>query len=88
MATTAKRKPDAGKKKPAKAPKAVEYESHPLSGRVVAEQRAVSAIYFDQTAMLESPAILKRPRGGKRIAFGWYGGKFSHLDWLLPRAPA
>ncbi len=24
---------------------------------------------------------------GKRIAFGWYGGKFSHLDWLLPLLP-
>ncbi len=21
------------------------------------------------------------------IAFGWYGGKFSHLDWLLPLLP-
>lgn len=21
---------------------------------------------------------------GKLIAFGWYGGKYSHLDWLLP----
>jgi hypothetical protein len=20
---------------------------------------------------------------GKLIAFGWYGGKFSHLSWLL-----
>lgn len=20
----------------------------------------------------------------KKIAFGWYGGKYSHLDWLLP----
>ena len=27
------------------------------------------------------------PRGRKRIAFGWYGGKFSHLDWLLPLLP-
>lgn len=26
--------------------------------------------------------------GRKRIAFGWYGGKFSHLDWLLPLLPA
>jgi DNA adenine methylase len=26
--------------------------------------------------------------GKKRlIAFGWYGGKFSHLDWLLPLLP-
>jgi DNA adenine methylase len=23
----------------------------------------------------------------KMIAFGWYGGKFSHLDWLLPLLP-
>lgn len=23
----------------------------------------------------------------KRIAFGWYGGKFSHLNWLLPLLP-
>ena len=22
------------------------------------------------------------------IAFGWYGGKFSHLKWLLPLLPA
>ncbi|GAA5502203.1 hypothetical protein Dxin01_01942 [Deinococcus xinjiangensis] len=27
------------------------------------------------------------PRGSKKIAFGWYGGKFSHLDWLLPLLP-
>ena len=25
--------------------------------------------------------------GGKMIAFGWYGGKFSHLDFLLPHLP-
>ncbi len=24
---------------------------------------------------------------GKMIAFGWYGGKFSHLKWLLPLLP-
>jgi DNA adenine methylase len=24
---------------------------------------------------------------GKRIAFGWYGGKYSHLNWLLPLLP-
>jgi len=28
---------------------------------------------------------LKRPK--KLIAFGWYGGKFSHLNWLLPLLP-
>lgn len=26
-------------------------------------------------------------RGRRRIAFGWYGGKYSHLDWLLPLLP-
>jgi DNA adenine methylase len=29
-----------------------------------------------------------RSRNGRRkIAFGWYGGKFSHLEWLLPLLP-
>jgi len=26
-------------------------------------------------------------RSRKSIAFGWYGGKYSHLDWLLPLLP-
>lgn len=26
-------------------------------------------------------------QAGKHIAFGWYGGKYSHLDWLLPLLP-
>ncbi|MEQ1745990.1 MAG: DNA adenine methylase [Saprospiraceae bacterium] len=30
-------------------------------------------------------STLARPK--KLIAFGWYGGKFSHLDWLLPFLP-
>src|SRR5271155_2319124 len=28
-----------------------------------------------------------KPTRGKVIAFGWYGGKYSHLDWLLPLLP-
>lgn len=35
--------------------------------------------------------IVSRPDGAparRRLAFGWYGGKFSHLDWLLPLLPA
>lgn len=27
------------------------------------------------------------PNGQKMIAFGWYGGKYNHLDWLLPLLP-
>ena len=26
-------------------------------------------------------------RSQRLIAFGWYGGKYSHLDWLLPLLP-
>jgi DNA adenine methylase len=29
-----------------------------------------------------------RDRTRRRIVFGWYGGKFSHLEWLLPLLPA
>ncbi len=28
-----------------------------------------------------------KPASRKLIAFGWYGGKYSHLDWLLPLLP-
>ena len=33
------------------------------------------------------PPICTPPRKRKLIAFGWYGGKFSHLEWLLPLLP-
>jgi DNA adenine methylase len=33
------------------------------------------------------PPINSPFNGRKLIAFGWYGGKFSHLDWLLPLLP-
>lgn len=50
--------------------------------------RAVSPIYLDASAdFLYSEGVRIRPRGGKLIAFGWYGGKFSHLQWLLPLLP-
>ena len=32
------------------------------------------------------PAVRAKATG-KLIAFGWYGGKFSHLSWLLPLLP-
>src|ERR1017187_11031879 len=34
-----------------------------------------------------APPGISRLRGQKLIAFGWYGGKFSHLEWLLPLLP-
>jgi DNA adenine methylase len=46
---------------------------------------AASPIYLDQTQLsLLDGNVATRPRGKKIIAFGWYGGKFSHLDWILP----
>jgi DNA adenine methylase len=33
-----------------------------------------------------APSPIETPKK-KLIAFGWYGGKFSHLDWLLPLLP-
>ena len=51
-------------------------------------KRSVSAIYLDETpAEMPNLRIEPRPRKLRRIAFGWYGGKFSHLDWLLPLLP-
>lgn len=40
------------------------------------------------TKKKNSPPPIFRLRSKKLIAFGWYGGKYSHLDWLLPLLPA
>ncbi|HEY4877185.1 MAG TPA: DNA adenine methylase [Puia sp.] len=45
----------------------------------------VSPIYSNE--IIESKVVHIRSQKKKRIAFGWYGGKFSHLDWLLPLLP-
>ncbi len=31
--------------------------------------------------------VRRKIASSKKIAFGWYGGKYSHLDWLLPLLP-
>lgn len=50
--------------------------------------RGLSPIYLDNVEeTFENVVVLKRRNGRKRIVFGWYGGKFSHLDWLLPLLP-
>jgi len=51
-------------------------------------RRGVSPIYLDEGNQPEpSNVIYMRARRRRRIVFGWYGGKFSHLDWLLPLLP-
>ena len=50
--------------------------------------RGLSPIYLDAVdEAFENVVVMKRRNGRKRIVFGWYGGKFSHLDWLLPLLP-
>lgn len=50
-------------------------------------RRGVSPIYLDNPDTSGKVIILSRPTRRRRIVFGWYGGKFSHLDWLLPLLP-
>ena len=51
-------------------------------------KHSLSPIYLDEKAAKAAPKVIsRRSRGGKKIVFGWYGGKFSHLDWLLPLLP-
>jgi DNA adenine methylase len=46
----------------------------------------LSPIYLEQLEFDEVPAVLPKRRRN-RIVFGWYGGKFNHLEWLLPLLP-
>jgi DNA adenine methylase len=50
--------------------------------------RQPSEIYLGQKELelFEDSSSIRRRRK-KLIAFGWYGGKFSHLNWLLPLLP-
>lgn len=51
-------------------------------------KRGISPIYLDaEEAPEPSNVIYLRGRRRRRIVFGWYGGKYSHLDWLLPLLP-
>jgi DNA adenine methylase len=53
------------------------------------KQKRLSPIFLDEDAdhAQSKKGVIRRRRGTKLIAFGWYGGKFSHLDWLLPLLP-
>lgn len=54
----------------------------------VKRSRGASPIYLDEnTETKQSSPVYKRNSRRRRIVFGWYGGKYSHLDWLLPLLP-
>ena len=51
-------------------------------------KRSVSPIFLDEIDVPEeSNVVYIRTRSRRLIVFGWYGGKFSHLEWLLPLLP-
>jgi DNA adenine methylase len=51
--------------------------------------KETSPIFLDQEDNDRLPSGKDRVRvRRKKIVFGWYGGKFSHLDWLLPLLPS
>jgi hypothetical protein len=55
---------------------------------VASGKRRLSPIFLDQAVAAEQPDIKARWRAAKRFVFGWYGGKFSRLEWLLLLLPA
>ncbi|MDR0942353.1 MAG: DNA adenine methylase [Holosporales bacterium] len=53
--------------------------------QISGSSRKTSAIYLNE---YDAKEVSKSgPHVKRRIAFGWYGGKFSHLNWLLPLLP-
>ncbi len=55
---------------------------------MIKKSRNPSPIFLDEVVEEGHPNVIHiRNRNRRRIVFGWYGGKFSHLDWLLPLLP-
>ena len=52
-------------------------------------KRKPDPIYLEDKKAEKSENGINRGKGrnNRFIAFGWYGGKFSHLHWLLPLLP-
>ncbi len=50
-------------------------------------RKSLSPIYLEDKEFANTPKVLPPGTTRRRIIFGWYGGKFSHLEWLLPLLP-
>ena len=48
-------------------------------------QKSLSPIFLDIEN--KNNKLIRLRNRKRRIVFGWYGGKFNHLDWLLPLLP-
>src|SRR5207302_10028525 len=67
------------------------YPSMPASGaRVEKTAKAVEHMQngdASRRGRVAPPPVTRLAEKKKLIPFGWYGGKFNHLDWLLPLLP-
>ncbi len=64
-------------------------------GRTPSPVRQTRQLFDDGAAERDIASVAERQSGNagrgrrrRKIAFGWYGGKYSHLDWLMPLLPA
>src|SRR5262245_40475032 len=57
----------------------------PEQGPLMADRRNTK--FGQRTSPKRRPPKIASLNGEKLIPFGWYGGKFSHLAWLLPLLP-
>lgn len=52
------------------------------------EKKMLSPIYLEQESIKNNHNNGSiKPRSVRKIVFGWYGGKYNHLEWLLPLLP-
>jgi DNA adenine methylase len=58
------------------------------TGKSTSNQATTLVLRNGTKGRRNAPPPVSRLNGKRKlIAFGWYGGKFSHLDWLLPLLP-
>lgn len=49
--------------------------------------RTPSPVFIGSQASMPLAEALSKPRKSRKMGFGWYGGKYNHLNWLLPLLP-
>ena len=88
-----KKKPIPKKQKPLYRQKPIKHKQPPkchdirVTGRAVISEDLVKYETSNRRGRTPPPAVTRLTVRKKLIPFGWYGGKFSHLDWLLPLLP-
>jgi DNA adenine methylase len=58
-----------------------------MNNILLKKKKGTSPIYLDENFRCDTGKANIETRKRKKIAFGWYGGKYSHLEWLLPLLP-